>query len=433
MNTNAQIDARREHSCARAVAYASTFVAAEARNAEIWDVEGRRYIDFGGGISCMNTGHAHPKVVAAIEAQAKRFTHTCFQISPYESYVELAERLNALAPGVEQKKSMFLSAGAEAVENAIKIARLYTGRPGLITFTGGYHGRSYMTMGLSSRMVPFKKGFAPFPSEIYRVPFPSEYQGITTQQTFDAIETLFRSDVEPERVAGVILEPVQGEGGGFTVAGFDFLQRLRVLCDDYGILLIADEIQSGMGRTGKMFAIEHSGVVPDLICVGKSIGAGLPLSGVIGRAEVVDSTPPGALGGTYGGNPLACAAALAVLDIIQEEGLLARATALGARIRKRLETMAARNKLACIGDVRGLGCMMAMELVKSRKTREPATALTKTTIERALKHGLVLVGAGAFSNVIRVMVPLTAPDAIVDEGLDILEASLEETVAETQH
>lgn len=421
------MEQRRQQSCARAVAYASTFVAARAEGAELWDVEGRRYIDFCGGIGCMNTGHSHPHVIAAVKQQLEKFTHTCFQISPYESYIQLAERLNHLVPGDEPKKSLFFSAGAEAVENAVKIARAYTGRPAIVSFTGGYHGRSFMTMGLSSRMVPFKRHFAPFPTEIYRVPFPSRFQRIEVDDTFRSIDTLFRSDVDPDRIAAFIFEPVQGEGG-YTVADFEFLRRLRELCDAHGILMIDDEIQSGMGRTGKLFAIEHSGVAPELICVGKSIGGGLPLSGVVGRADVVDAPPPGALGGTFGGNPLACAAALAVLDVIEKEDLLDRAGKLGRLLKHRLDAMSKRKEFDCIGEVRGLGCMMAFELVKDRESRMPNGELARNVISIALQNGLVLVGAGSFANVIRIMAPLTATQAIVAEGLDILEAALSEAV-----
>jgi 4-aminobutyrate aminotransferase len=428
MLTNAEFNQRRDNSVARAIAYASTFTAARAQDAEVWDVEGKRYIDFCGGIGCQNVGHRHPKVVAAIETQLNALTHTCFQISPYESYIRLAERLNALAPGDWDKKSLFFSAGGEAVENAIKIARFHTRRPALITFTNGYHGRSYMGMGLSSRMRPFKAGFRPFPTEIYRIPFPDAYHGVTLDDAVRALESLFRSDVEPEQVAAVIFEPIQGEGG-YNVAEPDFLAYLRALCDQHGIVMIADEIQSGFGRAGKMFAMEHFGVAPDISCVGKSMGGGLPLSGVVGRADIIDSVPPGGLGGTFGGNPLGCAAALAVLDVIEEENLLDRGLELGERIDTRFRAMATKNSLSCIGDVRALGCMNAVEVVKDRNTREPAGELTARIMAAALDKGLILVGAGPDRNVIRVLVPLTAPFAIVDEGLDILEAAFDEAAA----
>ncbi len=430
MTTNTEIDTRRDNSVARAIAYSSTFVAARAEGGEVWDVEGSRYIDFCGGIGCQNVGHGHPKVVAAIQAQAETFTHTCFQISPYENYVELAECLNALAPGDFEKKSLFLSAGGEAVENAVKIARYHTGRPALLTFTNGYHGRSYMGMALSSRMVPFKTGFRPFPGEIYRMPFPDEYHGVTLDDTKRALDTLFRSDAAPNDIAAAFFEPVQGEGG-YNIAEPAFIEYLRGLCDEHGIVMVADEIQTGFGRAGKMFAMEHYGIAPDLTCVGKSMGGGLPLSGIVGRADIVDSVPPGGLGGTFGGNPVACAAALAVLDVIAGENLLERGLELGAHIDKRFKAMAAKNSCSCIGDVRALGCMNAIEIVADRETREPAPELTTEIARIAITKGLILVTAGPARNVIRVLVPLSTPAEIIDEGMDILEASIVEAVAGT--
>ena len=430
MASNAEIDRRRDESIARAIAYSSTFVAARAQGGEVWDVEGKRYIDFCGGIGCQNVGHGHPKVVAAIEEQARAFTHTCFQISPYESYVSLAERLNALGLGDFKKKSLFFSAGGEAVENAAKIARYHTQRPALITFTNGYHGRSYLGMGLSARMNPFKVGFRPFPTEIYRMPFPDAYHGVTLDDTKRAFQTLFQSDVEPTQIAAAFFEPVQGEGG-YNIAEPAFIEFLRELCDGHGIVMIADEIQTGFGRTGKMFAMEHFGLAPDLTCVGKSMGGGLPLSGIVGRADIIDSVPPGGLGGTFGGNPVACAAALAVLDVIEEEGLLEKGIALGTHIDRRFRAMAERNSGNCIGDVRALGCMNAIEIVTDRETREPAGDLTTEIVKTALDKGLILVTAGPTRNVIRVLVPLSTPTEIVDEGLDILEAAIGEAVSRT--
>jgi|TARA_B100000809_G_C15072158_1_gene506478 4-aminobutyrate aminotransferase len=427
MTTNAEIDLRRNESVARALAYSSTFVAARAKGVEIWDVEGNHYIDFAGGIGCQNVGHGHPKVIAAIAKQAQDFTHTCFQISPYENYVQLAERLNALAPGNFHKKSLFFSAGGEAVENAVKIARFFTQRPGLITFTNGYHGRSYMGMGLSARMNPFKVGFRPFPAEIYRIPFPDNYHKVTLDDTKRAFGTLFGSDIEPTQIAAVFFEPVQGEGG-YNVAEPAFLEYLRELCDEHGIVMVADEIQSAFGRTGKMFAMEHFGVVPDLTCVGKSIGGGLPLSGIVGRATIIDSVPPGGLGGTFGGNPVACAAALAVLDVIAEESLLAKGLRLGTHIDTLFREMA--DKHACIGDIRGLGCMNAIEIVSDRESREPAGELTTKIVKVALSKGLILVTAGPARNVIRILVPLSVSTEIIDEGMSILEASISEAVSQ---
>jgi 4-aminobutyrate aminotransferase len=427
MQSNSEITKRRDASVARAIAFSSTFVAARAENAEIWDAEGNRYIDFCGGIGCQNTGHRHPAVVAAIEAQLQTLTHTCFQITPYEGYIKLAERINALAPGQFDKKSLFFSSGGEAIENAIKIARYYTRKPAIITFTNGYHGRSYMGMGLSARMTPFKIGFRPFPTEIYRTPFPDEFHGVSYDAAVKAIETLFRSDADPDSIAAVIFEPVQGEGG-FNIANGEFLQYLRELCDKYNIVLIADEIQTGFGRTGKMFAMENFGITPDLTCIGKSMGGGLPLSGIVGKAEVVDSVPPGGLGGTFGGNPLGCAAALAVLDVIESEGLLARGLELGKRIGNRLEAMARRQDLTCIGDVRSLGCMNAIEICKDRESKIADGGRAAEIISTALKNGLVLISAGPERNVIRILVPLTAPFELVDEGLDILESAIEEVM-----
>ena len=429
MTTNAEIDLRRNESVARALAYSSTFVADRAIGAEVWDVEGNRFIDFAGGIGCQNVGHGHPKVISAIEKQAQNFTHTCFQISPYQNYILLAERLNALAPGDFHKKSLFFSAGGEAVENAVKIARYFTQRPGLITFTNGYHGRSYMGMGLSARMNPFKIGFGPFPTEIYRIPFPDKYHKITLDDTKRAFGTLFGSDIEPTQIAAAIFEPVQGEGG-YNVAEPEFLEYLRELCDEHEIVMVADEIQSAIGRTGKMFAMEHFGIVPDLTCVGKSIGGGLPLSGIVGRSSIIDSVPPGGLGGTFGGNPVACAAALAVLDVIDEESLLKKGLRLGTQIDTHFREMAEKNTWDCIGDIRGLGCMNAIEIVSDLESREPAGELTAEIVKIALSKGLILVTAGSARNVIRILVPLTVSTEIIDEGMSILETSISEAVSQ---
>lgn len=428
MTTNSEVEGRRDRAVAKAIAYSSTFIAERADNAEIWDIEGKRYIDFCGGIGCQNVGHRHEKIVSAIKHQLDSLTHTCFQVTPYESYIALAERLNALYPGDFEKKSMFFSAGGEAVENAIKVARYATKRSALITFTNGYHGRSYMGMALSARMVPFKQGFGPFPGEIYRLPFPDDFRGITLDQTKQAFETLFRSDCPPDQIAAIFFEPVQGEGG-YNIATAEFLAYLRGLCDAHGIVLVADEIQSGIGRTGKMFALEHFGIDADLTCVGKSIGGGLPISGIVGKASIIDTVPPGGLGGTFGGNPMACAAALAVLDVIDTEGLLEKGLAIGELIDKRLQEMARKNSLQSIGDVRGLGCMNAIELVKDRDTGEPDGDMASKVAQIALKKGLILVTAGPKRNVIRILVPLSADRAIIEEGLDVLEASLEEAAS----
>lgn len=432
MTTNKEFDRRRDESVARAIAYSATFTAKYARNAEVWDVEGKRYIDFCGGIGCQNVGHRHEHVIAAIKTQLDDLTHTCFQVSPYESYIALAERINALAPGNFDNKSLFFSTGGEAVENAIKIARYHTGRPGLITFTNGYHGRSYMGMALSARMVPFKVGFRPFPSEIYRMPFPDAYHGITLDDTKRAFETLFRSDAQPSDIAAMFFEPVQGEGG-YNIAEPEFVRYIRDLCDEHGIVLVADEIQSGMGRTGKMFAQEHYGVAADLTCIGKSIGGGLPLAGIVGNTDIIDAVPPGGLGGTFGGNPVACAAALAVLDVMEKENLLEAGIAIGKRIDGRLRALWRRNTLDFVGDVRSLGCMNGIEIVKDRDSHEPDGELTARIAAIALDKGLILVTAGPTRNVIRILVPLTAPIDLVDEGLDILEASLDQAAQERIH
>jgi 4-aminobutyrate aminotransferase/(S)-3-amino-2-methylpropionate transaminase len=425
--SNLEFEARRDNAVARAVSFSSTFVAERAENAEVWDVEGNRYIDFCGGIGCQNVGHRNPQVLAAIKDQLDHLTHTCFQVTPYKSYIELAERLNALLPGDFAKKSLFFSAGGEAVENAIKIARYYTRRPALITFTNGYHGRSYMGMALSARMVPFKEGFGPFPGEIYRLPFPDDFHNVTIEDTKRAFDTLFRSDCPPDQIAAIFFEPVQGEGG-YNIATLQFLEYLRALCDEHGIVLVADEIQTGMGRTGKMFAMEHYGINPDLTCIGKSIGGGLPISGIVGRADIIDSVPAGGLGGTFGGNPIACAAALAVLNVIEEENMLQRGLEMGNQIDIRLRKMAQRNVFDCIGDVRALGCMNAIEIVEDRTSRVPNGDLTAKIVEKALKNGLILLTAGPSRNIIRLLVPLSASLELVDEGLDILEKSIEEAL-----
>ena len=412
----------------RGVGNATAIYAQRAENAEVWDVEGKRYIDFAGGIGVLNVGHNHPKVKARVAEQIDGFMHTCFQVLPYSPYIELAEKLNARAPGNFEKKTIFLTTGAEAVENAIKIARGATGRPGVISFSGAFHGRTMLGMALTGKVVPYKVGFGPFPSDIYHAPFPHEYRGVTQEESLRALDRLFKSDIEPTRVAAMIIEPVQGEGG-FYIAPKAFLEKLRAICDEHGIVLIADEVQSGFGRTGKWFAIEHSGVVPDLITTAKSLAGGMPLSGVVGRADLMDAVAPGGLGGTYGGNPVACAAGLGVIEAIEEENLLERSLAVGERVMKRFRQMAEKNTLNCIGDVRGLGGMVAMELVKDRDTREPAPELTRALTEKALEHGLVLLSCGVGANVVRVLVPVTADDATLDEGLDILEKSLLEVAA----
>lgn len=415
-----ELKARQAAAIPTGVATKSIYVA-KAENAEIWDVDGRRFIDFAAGIAVLNTGHRHPHVMQAVANQAAAFMHTCFHVAPYESYVHLAERLNALAPGDFAKKTLFLNSGAEAVENAIKIARIATKRSAVIAFAGGFHGRTLLAMGLTGKVMPYKRGFGPFPAEIFHAEFPLPYRGVSSADALADLDRLFHADIDPKSVAAIIVEPVQGEGG-FNVAPFDFLHALRRICDEHGIVLIADEVQGGMGRTGRMFSIEHAGVVPDLITSAKGLGGGLPLSAVTGRATIMDAAHPGGLGGTYGGNPMCIAAAHAVLDVIESEGLCARAALLGGRMRARLQTLA--EELPCIGEVRGLGMMVAIELVKDKKTREPDAALTSAILAEAERRGLILLSCGVNANVVRLLAPLTIPEAILEEGLELLGESI---------
>ena len=427
--TNAQLIMRREAAVPRGVASAAPIYAKHAENAEMWDVEGNRYIDFCGGIGVLNTGHRHPSVIAAAKAQEDHYTHTSFQVVPYAPYIDLAERLNALAPGDAPKKTLLVTTGAEAVENAVKIARAATGRPGVSAFTGGYHGRTLLTLGMTGKVSPYKKGVGPFPADVFRAPFPSTRDGITVEDAITGLKNLFLTDAEPSRIACMIIEPVLGEGG-YTPVPFEMLQQLRAICDEHGILLIADEVQAGFGRTGTWFAVEHSGVVPDLITVAKSMAGGYPLAGVIGRADIMDAMEPGGLGGTYGGNPVACAAALAAIDAIENEGLLARSTAMGEMIKARFAEIGARSAPFRFWDIRGLGAMVAVEFVTDFDSATPDAAFTKRVIANALKRGLLLLSCGMHGNALRVMVPLTASDAIVEEGMAIFEAAVVEAVAE---
>ncbi|AWB08819.1 4-aminobutyrate--2-oxoglutarate transaminase (plasmid) [Azospirillum humicireducens] len=428
MTTNQSFVARREAAVSRGISAGMPFYIDRAENAEMWDVEGKRFIDFAGGIAVLNTGHRHPKVMEAVKAQLDRFTHTCAMVTPYDSFVELAEKLNALVPGPTPKKTAFFTTGAEAVENAVKVARAATGRPGVVAFSGGFHGRTLLTMGLTGKVVPYKVGFGPFPAEIFHVPFPNAYRGISEAESLKALDSLFKSDVDPARVAAIIIEPVQGEGG-FNIASPSFLQSLRAVCDKHGIVMIVDEIQTGFARTGKMFAVEHAGIEPDLVTMAKSLAGGFPLSALTGKAALMDAPIPGGLGGTYAGSPLATTAALAVINVIEEEKLVERSEKLGEHIAGRFRTMAQRNSLSVIGDVRNLGAMVAMELVTDRETKEPAADLTKALVAKAAEKGLILLSCGTYANVIRILVPLTASDALVDEGLDIIERSLEELVS----
>ena len=418
--SNADLQTRKNAATPRGVGVMTDFYAERAENSEIWDVEGRRFIDFGGGIAVLNTGHRHPKQVAAITAQLEKFTHTAYQIVPYESYVTLAEKINARTPGTHAKKTAFFTTGAEAVENAIKIARAATGRAGVIAFTGGFHGRTMMGMALTGKVAPYKIGFGPFPSEIYHAPFPIELHGISEADSLKAIHNMFKADIEPTRVAAIILEPVQGEGG-FYMASPAFMRSLRELCDQHGILLIADEVQTGFGRTGKLFAMEHYDVQADLITFAKSLAGGMPLSGVCGRAEIMDAPAPGGLGGTYAGNALAIASAHAVLDIIDSENLLERANVLGDKIKTRLAAI--RSQVPQISDVRGPGAMNAVEFIDPA-TGEASPEFTQKVRVAALKRGLLLLSCGTYLNVIRFLFPLTIQDAVFDEGMTILEEVL---------
>jgi 4-aminobutyrate aminotransferase/(S)-3-amino-2-methylpropionate transaminase len=423
MPANADLATRRAAAVPRGVANSLAVYAARARNAEIWDVEGRRYIDFASGIAVLNTGHGHPAITAAITAQLERFAHACFQVTPYEAYVALAEKLNALAPGPTPKKTIFLTTGAEAVENAIKIARYHTGRSAVLAFGGGFHGRTLACMSLTGKVQPYKIGFGPMLPEVYHAPFPMPFHGISDADSLRALEQLFKADVDPARVAALIVEPVLGEGG-FYVASPAFLQALRALCDRHGIVLVVDEIQTGFARTGRMFAIEHAGIEPDLMTVAKSIAGGVPLSGVIGKAPIMDAPAPGGLGGTYAGSPLACAAGLAVLEVIERESLLQRAEVLGRSLGDRLRELQSRHD--CIGEVRGIGAMVAMELVRARDPSQPDAELTRALVQAAGRRGLVLLSCGVYSNVIRFLAPLTIPEAQLEEGLEILAACLED-------
>jgi 4-aminobutyrate aminotransferase len=420
--TNAELSARRAAAVARGVASATPIFVAKAQNAELWDVEGRRYLDFAAGIAVCNTGHRHPRVMAAAAAQNNAFVHTAFQVVPYEAYIALAERINRLAP-IQKAKTIFMTTGAEAVENAIKIARHKSKRSAVISFTGAFHGRSLLTMGLTGKVVPYKAGFGPFPAEIYHVPFPMEHHGVTAQDSFAALERLFKSDLEAERVAAIIIEPVQGEGG-FYIAPKAFMQALRKLCDRHGILLICDEVQTGFARTGRMFATEHFDIEPDLMTIAKALAGGFPLAAVVGKAEIMDSPEPGGLGGTFGGSPVGCAAAHAVLDIIEEEQLCARSNRIGARMIERLQTLKARHDTPPIGDIRGLGAMVAFELVTERGGHNPDPERVKLLTAKALEQGLILLSCGVYANTIRLLAPLTIPDPQLEEGLDILERSL---------
>lgn len=417
---NNELHQRRLQATPRGIGVMCGFYAEKAENATLWDVEGNEVIDFAAGIAVLNTGHRHPKVMAAVEKQLQAFTHTAYQIVPYESYVSLAERINARVPVTGPAKTAFFSTGAEAVENAVKIARAYTRRPGVITFGGGFHGRTFMTMALTGKVAPYKIGFGPFPGSIYHAQYPNALHGVSTDDALKSLERIFKADIAPDQVAAILLEPVQGEGG-FNVAPADFMQALRKLCDSHGILLIVDEVQSGFARTGKLFASEYYDVKPDLITMAKSLAGGLPLSAVAGRAEVMDAPAPGGLGGTYAGNPLAVAAAHAVLDVIDEEDLCERANHLGKHLVEVLNN--AKAQCPYIAEIRAQGSMVAVEF-NDPNTGAPSAEFTKQVQDKALAAGLLLLTCGVYGNVIRFLYPLTIPEVQFRKALDILHRSL---------
>lgn len=426
MSNTDHLKTRRAEAVASGVATRSIY-AARAENAELWDVDGKRFIDFAAGIAVNNTGHRHPKVMAAVAQQAEAFTHTCFHVAPYEGYVALAERLNAATPGDFDKKTMLVTTGAEAVENAVKMARAFTGRSGVIAFSGAFHGRTLMGMALCGKVNPYKKAFGAMPPEVLHAPFPNAFHGVSVDQSLAVLDNMLKSSIDPDRVAAMIIEPVQGEGG-FNIAPPEFLRAIRKICDDHGIILIADEVQAGIARTGKMFAFEHAGVAADLVTMAKGLAGGFPLSAVTGRKDIVDSAPVGGIGGTYAGNPLAVAASHAVLDVIDEENLCERATEIGEVIKSRLTDIASRQGMETIGDVRGLGAMVAFELVTDRDSNAPDAALTQAIVAEAETRGLIILPCGTRANAVRLLPPLTVPMDQLDEALDILEASIEAAI-----
>ncbi len=414
---------RRAKAVSRGMGMTAPVIAAKAENSELWDVDGNRYIDFGGGIAVVNTGHRHPLVMKRVYEQLEKFTHTCATVVPYAPFIELCEKLNAVAPMSGEKKSALVTTGAEAVENAIKFARAYTGRSDVIAFHGGFHGRTNLTMALTGKVNPYKLKFGPFAGGIWHVPFPVAHHGITVDDTMEAIELLFKCDVEAACVAAIIIEPVQGEGG-FYIAPKELMARLRKLCDTHGIVFIADEIQTGFGRTGKFFAMEHMGVEPDLVTVAKSLAGGFPLAGIVGRAAIMDAPDPGGIGGTYAGNPVACVAALGVFEAFETEGLMAKAEAQGKTIMARMRAVKARGQGMPIGDIRGLGAMCAFEMVTEHGGNTPDAGAAKALAAKCLERGLLILTCGIYSDTIRLLTPLTASDMILNEGLDIIEAAV---------
>jgi 4-aminobutyrate aminotransferase len=422
-SVNAQLQARKEAATPRGVAVLADFYVDRAENAALWDVEGRRFIDFAGGIAVLNVGHRHPKVLAAVREQLERFTHTCYQVVPYEGYVALAERLNRLTPGAHAKKTAFFSTGAEAVENAVKVARAATGRSGVIAFAGAFHGRTHMALALTGKVVPYKAGLGPFPADVYHAPFPCHC--VSTDDALAGLQHLFKAEIDPQRVAAIIVEPVQGEGG-FYIAPKRFVQALRSICDDHGMLLIADEIQTGFARTGRWFAMEHYDVVPDLMAMAKSLAGGFPLCAITGRAEIMDAPAPGGMGGTYAGSPVAIAAAHAVIDVIEQESLVARSVVLGERLAAFLREqppLAGDRRM----DVRALGSMVAAEFL--RAGGEPDADFAKRVQQAAMRRGLLILTCGTGANVIRFLYPLTIPDALFEEGMQVFAEALRESTA----
>lgn len=421
--TNESLLQRRQAAVPRGVGQIHPIVAERAENATVWDVEGREYIDFAGGIAVLNTGHLHPKVVAAVQEQLTKLTHTCFQVLAYEPYIELCEEIAKRVPGDFAKKTLLVTSGSEAVENAVKIARAATGRAGVIAFTGAYHGRTMMTLSLTGKVVPYSAGMGLMPAGVYRAQAPCPLHGVSEDESIASIERIFKNDAQPQDIAAIIIEPVQGEGG-FYVNSPAFMQRLRALCDQHGILLIADEVQTGAGRTGTFFATEQLGVVPDLTTFAKSVGGGFPISGVCGKAEIMDKIAPGGLGGTYAGSPIACAAALAVLKVFDEEKLLERSQAVGEKLKAGLNKIAEKHKV--IGDVRGLGSMVAIELFEGGDHSKPAAELVGKIVARAREKGLILLSCGTYYNVIRFLMPVTIPDAQLEKGIAIVAECFDE-------
>ncbi|AFM34886.1 MULTISPECIES: 4-aminobutyrate--2-oxoglutarate transaminase [Stutzerimonas stutzeri subgroup] len=423
--TNESLMQRRVAAVPRGVGQIHPIFADHAKNSSVVDVEGREFIDFAGGIAVLNTGHLHPKIIKAVEDQLHKLTHTCFQVLAYEPYVELCEKINARVPGDFAKKTLLVTTGSEAVENAVKIARAATGRAGVIAFTGAYHGRTMMTLGLTGKVAPYSAGMGLMPGGIFRALYPCAIHGISVDDSIASIERIFKNDAEPRDIAAIIIEPVQGEGG-FNVAPKDFMARLRALCDEHGILLIADEVQTGAGRTGTFFAMEQMGVVADLTTFAKSVGGGFPIAGVCGKAEIMDAIAPGGLGGTYAGNPLSCAAALAVLEIFEEERLLERCQAVAQKLVAGLQAIQARHPQ--IAEVRGLGAMVAIELFETDERTRPAAELTAQIVARARDKGLILLSCGTYYNVLRVLVPLTVEDEVLERGLAIIGECFDELV-----